>query len=504
MIRKLKNTSIDNTQGENVFPFLFQRVLSIQFKMLIRNRRGYRFIFVGLIFLLSGACATYYQKNLVYQEHISKAEFAKAKEILEKDKKGKEGKNRLLYYFNSGWIDWITSNPIESNKALETADNIIEDQQKNYGLEALALMTNANIKPYVPEDFETVFVNYYKALNYLNLNQYDEARVESRKINIKLNRLNDKYKDYKNRYQRDAFAEMMSGFIYDANKEYNDAFISYRNALEIYENDYVKNFNVQVPQQLKWDILRTAKLTGFSDEVDFYEKKFNIKYSSTTNDGGDLIFIWNNGFGPVKAEWSLNFTKVNGDVGFVTFADEESGLTLPFFIGDKPANEQNAFSQLSFVRVAFPKYLERKPYYDQAELSVNGEKHPLELAENVNEIAFKTLRDRMVREMANSLLRLATKKAMEAAARDQNQDFGTVVGIANALTEKADTRNWQTLPYSVSYTRVSLPAGEQNIELKVFAGGTSRVYNFNVNIVKGKTSFLTFSNIESLPPQEKQ
>ncbi len=78
-------------------------------------------------------------------------------------------------------------------------------------------------------------LNYYKALNYINLGRYDEALVECRRINIKLNQLNDKYKDKKNKYSGDAFAHLLMGIIYDASKDYNNAFIAYRNALEVYE-----------------------------------------------------------------------------------------------------------------------------------------------------------------------------------------------------------------------------------------------------------------------------
>ena len=75
--------------------------------------------------------------------------------------------------------------------------------------------------PYKPEDFEVILVNFYKAMNYLQMDQMEEALVEVRKINIKLNELNDKYPDYKNRYQRDAFAHLLMGLIYEASGNYN-------------------------------------------------------------------------------------------------------------------------------------------------------------------------------------------------------------------------------------------------------------------------------------------
>ena len=454
-----------------------------------------------MILLFTG-CMTYYQKTQKFQDYIQTGEMEKAEKLLADDKKAATGKNRFLYFVNKGWINWIRDQNSESNTYFQDADIYIEDFHKQAGYEALSLITNPSVKPYQPEDFEKVFVNYFKALNYLALGQHDDALVECRRINIKLNELNDQYKDHKNRYQNDALAHLIMGLIYEAGNDWNNAFIAYRNAYDVYKDSYAKNFNVQAPEQLKMDILRTAYLTGFHEEVRHYEKEFGIDYKYEKHDGGTLVFLWQNGFGPVKSEWSINFTKVDGEGGWITFVNDDMGLSFPFFIGDESDEKKSAFASLSFLRVAFPKYLERRPLYQDANLKIGTETYDLEPAENVNAIAFKTLHDRMLREMANSLLRLATKKAMEKVTRDQNEDIGAALGIVNALTEKADTRNWQTLPFEVSYQKIYLPAGQHNVELHVSGQRESRIHNFTFDIRKGKTEVYTFQSIESLPPAE--
>ena len=459
--------------------------------------KSYIVIALTLVFV---SCATYYQKSLKFQRYLQDGEVDKAENVLEGDKKGPEGKNRLLYYLNRGYISWMQSEYEESNQFLQQADRIIEDQIKNYGLDALALLSNPMIKPYKPEDFEAVMLNYFIALNYLKLNDYEDAIVECKRINIRLNSLNDKYKDHKNRYQRDAFANVMMGLVYDADRDYNNAFIAYRNALEVYEEDYAKNFDITAPDQLKQDLLRTAYLTGFYDEVRFYEKKFNMKYEHKAAPEAQLVFFWFNGLGPIKDEWSINFTKVDGQGGWITLVNEEYGLSFPFYIGGQPDNEKSAFEQFSMMRVAFPKYVERVPLYNSASIKANNQNYSLEMAQNINDIAFKTLHDRMLREMATSLLRLATKKALEQQVRKQNGELGAAVSIVNAITEKADTRNWQTLPYSVSYTRVPLKEGSNNLQLNSYSkNADSRSYDFSFEAKKGKTYFHAFHNIETIP-----
>lgn len=174
-----------------------------------------QFLIVLLVFLFSG-CATWYQRTADFQAAVNMGNFEKANKLLDKDKKQATGKNRILYYLNKGYVEFMLGNPTHSNQYFETAENLIDEYHSNVGAEAAALITNPEARPYRPEDFEVIMINFYKALNYIDLNDMEGALVEVRKINIKLNRLNDKYPDNKNRYQRDAFAHLLMGLIYDA------------------------------------------------------------------------------------------------------------------------------------------------------------------------------------------------------------------------------------------------------------------------------------------------
>lgn len=468
-------------------------------------------VLLAVLALVLGACATYYKKTQRFQSYILEGNMEKAQQWLQKNDKGQKNKNALLYQMYSGWVSWMMGDHAASNAALEKADLMIEDYRKQLGFEAFALVSNPGVKPYRAEDFETVMVNYYKALNYIQAGDFENAIVEARRITIRLQKLNSKYKDRKNRYSDDAFAHVIVGMLYEADGDFNNAFIAYRNALEAYENIYAENFDLSAPEQLKRDILRTASLSGFPGEVDYYEKQFGFAYEPEP-EGGDLVLIWHNGFGPVKSEWSINFTMVPGDAGFVTYTNEEYGITFPFYIGDRPANEQAQLRDLSLLRVAFPKYVERMPVFTQAQVKLEGNIIPLEQVQDLNSIAFKTLHDRMLREFGTALLRVATKRAMEIAVRettasesDENKlDVGDIapaaITILNAVTEKADTRNWQTLPHSIYYTRIRLPEGEHSFRLDTRGGNHHNSHELNCNIRANRTTFLVFNSLETYPP----
>lgn len=464
------------------------------------------YVFPGLLLVVLAmglsSCATYYQKNLKFQEAFAEGNLEKANKLLDRNEKAAEDRNRLLYFMQKGVVLQLQGEYEKSNEYLEQAYFFIEDYKKSLGYEALALITNPSLKPYAGEDHETVLIHYYKALNYLQLHNPDAALVEARRLNNRLNVLNDRYENRKNRYSDDAFAHLLMGMAYEMGGDVNNAFIAYRNSYNAYKKIYGPEFNVAVPDQLKEDLLRTAYLNGFQPDVDFYEREFGVDYRYQKPEGGELIFFWHNGLGPVKSEWSINFTVVQGAGGVATFVNEEYGMNFAFPVPSSEG-EKSGLGQLKVVRVAFPKYLSRQPVFTDAKLVVDsGQTYPLEKTENINAVARSVLEDRMWREMASSLLRLAVKQASEIATRQENQDLGAVISIINAVTEKVDTRNWQTLPYSISYARVPLERGENHVKLKTTgANGAVATRDFTFEVAPGESLFQVYHSLESLPPQ---
>lgn len=446
-----------------------------------------------LIWFCTG-CATWYARTEAFHTAVTAGDFEQADKLLRKDKQMKKEKNKILFYLNRGYVAFMAGHPEESNRDFETAEQLIDEQVRQPLAQVAVLLSNPEILLYKPEDFEVIMVNFYKAMNYLQLNDMENALVEVRKINIKLNQLNDKYPDHKNRYQRDAFAHLLMGLIYDASGRYNDAFIAYRNAYETYETDYRKNFGMGAPEQLKKDLLRTASLCGFTAELQAYEKAWEMTYVPQPPSAyGQLVMFWLNGMGPVKSEWGIDFVKVKGEGGIVEFRNDQYGLTFPFVCSSQ---EESSLADLRTLRVAFPKYVERPLFYKGGEVNYEGQKYRFELAEDINQIAFKTLRDRMLREFSASLLRLAAKQSVEYVASKENDWLGLAVSLVNAVTEKADTRNWQTLPYTISYVRVPLKAADNTVELDFSsAKGEKTTGQVEITGQKKKTQFSVYSTL---------
>jgi hypothetical protein len=420
--------------------------------------------------LLLGACGTYYSQHISFHRLFSKGHIQEADQTLAKNKRAARGRTRLLYHMNRGVTHHLLQEYNKSNEFFEEAYRIHEDFIANPISEALSFLVNPTITDYAGEDHEILFIHYYKALNYVHLGDLTAALVECRRLNIILNQLSDRYSS-PSKYKRDAFIHLLMGLIYQANHQYNDAFIAYRNAVEIYQTDYKDLFGLPLPLQLQKDLIYTAYKVGFDDQVAHYQKEFQLAYDpSQETKAGDVVCFWNNGLGPFKDQWEVNFILVKGIGGSLNFVNEELGLFFPFPL---PGGDEGAgLSGLHMLRVAFPKYVERPCVYQSAILAVdNQQAYTFERAENLNAIAFKVLHERMIWEFSKSLLRVALKKVAEYQLRKQNEILGTILGVVNFATERADTRNWQTLPHSIYYTRIRLPEGRHEFQFKPQAKG---------------------------------
>lgn len=455
-----------------------------------------KFAFLFLTGIVS-SCATYYQSNQTFNQEFESGNLNEALAELQAKSSEANGRREFLFNVNNGLVLSMLGRYEESNEYFEKAFLFGEDYRKNYLNEAASYLTNPMITTYKGEDHEHLMLLYYKALNYLKLGNSESALVECRRLNIRLQQLSDRYKN-DNKYQRDAFVHVLMGLIYDSDRDYNNAFIAYRNALQIYQDDYHRMFQLDVPDQLKIDILRTAWLSGFKDEYDQYKIEFDRpSYAYEPTEGGELIFFWHNGLSPVKAEWGINFM-VDRRGNMVYFYNRELNLTFPFPLDGYDEKDKNSLANLEFFRVALPRYVERPTYYSRATLRIKDSEFEVQLLEDVSKIAFKSLHQRMDLELSKALIRVALKKAAEYQVRKEDVTLGSVLGMINAITEKADTRNWQTLPHSIYYARVPLQAGHNKITLELSGTGSDfHKQEFTYQIQKGQVLFHTFSSLES-------
>jgi len=377
---------------------------------------------------------------------------------------GAYGNNmRLNYLLDSAVINLQCGNYSKSNSYFQEAEDLAERLwTKSVTSEAAAFVTNDYATPYAGEDFERAGINLFSAISYSLERNNEEALVECRRLDSVLSMYNDKYEE-KNVYKEDAFGRYLSGMIYEAGGELEDAYIDYYKSFKIY-GDYENNYGTGAPVSLKKDLMRLASATGRSRELlsEFKDLKGTADLSyGEAKKKGKVVLIHINGKSPVKVSHSIVVPSTQGPIS-----------------------------------LAFPQYIVNKPICSNSKLVIRSATNTFEaeaeLVEDINEIAVKNLDDRKGRVIVKAMARAALK---QAAANNliQDDNLRSVFNILNtAVLERADTRTWRTLPGEVNMARIYLNEGTYNIS---GANCGREEHLEEISIKAGETRFLLFDTM---------
>lgn len=454
---------------------------------------------IAVLMLFLTSCVTYNQRIANYYSELVREDYKSAEKTLSQNKLLQRKRNHLLYLFEMGKLSHLKGDYEESNKYLNEADLFIEDKRNSVLDVTVSTLVNPMMETYKGEDFEKFMVHYYKSLNYLYLGNIEAALVEARRITIRSYDQQDNTNEKK--YSDDAFSLMIQGIIYEIAGEWNNAFISYRNAADIFiENDY-SYYGAPMPERLKQDVLHMADKNGFTDMLQRYERIFETTYiKKPVSEGGELILFWENGLAPVKAEQNFFFSLSKHGGQFI-FTDISGSINIPFYSTSAFDPDENALKQMHSFRIAFPRYVVQQPVYTNGWIEAEGRRFAFELVEDLNTIAIATLKERFLKEAGKALSRQAVKKLIEYSLKPKEDDknktekeiMAATIQLYSLFSEKADTRNWQSLPQHIYYTRLPLNKGENKISLHL-TGYSNKVVDLTVE----GTGALRIKNISTL------
>jgi hypothetical protein len=115
---------------------------------------------------------------------------------LEKQKNSLYRKNRdmALYYLDAGMLSHYAGRYGDSSRLLEDGERAIEAAfTKSVSETISSFIVNDTVKEYAGEDYEDVYINVFNALNYYHRGSPEDALVEIRRMNNKLQYLAFKY-----------------------------------------------------------------------------------------------------------------------------------------------------------------------------------------------------------------------------------------------------------------------------------------------------------------------
>jgi len=364
----------------------------------------------------------------------------------------------VLASLNKGMLRRMKGDYQGSNKIFEVAKNHIEEL---YGVsiteQAGALIVNDTLRSYVGDRYEQVLLHAYMAMNYIQLDDLDSARIEMKQADVKMMEWGEDPED-------DPFVRYLSGIIYEALGEMDQAVISYRLAKKTYESTTEKQ-NIGVPALLKKDLLRSLASAGFNDELRILKKEFKMgKFNPkpVVKGYGELIVVLNSGLAPLREEVSIR-AATSRDI-------------------------------VDFVKIAVPKYPQPKLSYSARLIASNRAVAKLEKVEDIDALARAALSKDLPVITARAIARAVVKHETQETAKERGGALaGFIATVANVATEQADTRSWISLPQNIQMARVRLPVGMNKIRIEIYnaSGMLVDMINKQVLVKSGKSTFLT-------------
>lgn len=380
-----------------------------------------------------------------------------------KDKNKYAEKDRLLYFIDAGMLNHYAQDFDASNSKLHLAEESAEELfTKSVSRAAASFLLNDNVLEYAGEDYEILYTNLIKALNYVALGQFDEAFVEIRRANLKLDLLEQKYADAAVELQRgspddtdrveidynidkvhfhnDAFGRYLSMHMYAADGKMDDARIDhYLLGQAFHSQPHIYNFAVP--------------------EMKYYSK-----------DRAILSVVGLVGLAPVKEALNLRIRT-------------DKDLDLVQVLYDDPQNKGAEYGHLPvkvkadyYFKFAIPKIVPRPSLVSSIRVFANGELvGELQLLEDVGKVAEETFAAKKSLIYIRSVAR-AIAKGLTAHKLKKKVDTGGLGGwlkkaaidVGTDVIENADLRSSQFLPGMIYVGDFEIEPGTYDLTIEFY------------------------------------
>ena len=390
----------------------------------------------------------------------------------------------IPHQFELGLVAHYANRFAESNKAFDIAGDIAEDRYtKSLTIEAGSLVTTDKLRPYAGTEYERLLSHYYRALNYIYLNQLDGALIECRRATALINYF--KGEDEKYDFFGTGFLAYLSGVLFEAAGDWNDAYISYKQAAEYYQNAGEKT-GVEMPKDIGISLVRLARKLGFIDEFERYRDQYREPPEHPEN-YGELILFYESGYVPQRTQAALTFPILKTDPIAKDKPDLEETEAFARTLSRREGKIYDEIKLEYILRVAIPTIRSQRPHFAGIEVAVDKQE-PVNgvLVEDVESIAIETLNAQRPIILLRTLVRALGKYLLTRQANKANETLGLLTNLAGVLTEQADTRSWQTLPNQIFMVRMPVPAGAHTLNLSFLdangqVGDTQHVSDIPIN-----------------------
>ncbi len=362
--------------------------------------------------LILTGCATYQSRVAPARDQIRNGQCDPALKFLNELSQKPDG-DQLVHLMEYGSALQICKEYELSNQIFLKADKLSDELDYHSATRVLgATLLNEEMIQYKGDTFEKLFINVSAALNYLQLGQLDEALVEVRRINDKFKKLN---LDDKKKFELNSFSQYMSGLIWEMDRKFDDACISYKAAYRL--DSSFRGVGLDMLRGC-WLAKRTQEFDLLVSEVAPSEEELkNIKQKSNH----EIIFIFLQGWGPRKAP-------------------RPDSATFPYLV------PVSSTTQKLQVKIENLKVLSQPVY-------------------SVEKAAIATLNEDYASLVARRVGARVAKEVLAAQIRQNDKALGQLAWLVMVASEKADLRQWSMLPETIQVVRLVSTNNSDNIIL---------------------------------------
>lgn len=368
---------------------------------------------LGLALLLVQGCSAWQVNRIADQLPVMGPQNA----LQELDKIEPPERDLAQYLLNRGTLKFYLGDLASSREDLAAAARIMESLQASSVTENLAAVsTNETLRSYTGTPTDQVMVHVLLALTYLCDGDLDGARVEILQSQVAMQRL----AKADSTSGQLAVARFVAGVIYELNREWDDALISYRQAHGI-----LTERNEPIPLALQDSLLLLTRRQGIKDEYKQFKKAFG-RDADGAADQPEVFLIYLDGVVSTKTEARLSVV-----------AGEHAQL----------------------ISVVVPSYPPVRHISRPLQVQAGAQRQTTGVIENLDTRARDDLADEMATIMATTTARAVAKYNLVNEAQNKSELGGLLANIATIATEQADVRSWNMLPANVQIARLAVAEG---------------------------------------------
>lgn len=426
---------------------------------------------------LAGCAST---RNTLFVEADDAArdgDFLGAAQLIERNQdRMYTNRDGVLYYLDTGMLLHFAGEHQESTLRLEEAERLIEEYfTRSISQAAATFLINDTMRNYAGEDFEDIYLNVFKALNFLEEGQTESAMVEARRINIKLNLLEDRHRSLAAGYSGASEAAVGPAMEPAENRFFNSALARY---LSLVLHRAEGNMD---GVRIDWQFVQDA----FQQQANLYDFPNPLDESTARRPTDSRVSVLAfTGRSPVKLAQTLWILTGQNTVTIIYAEEDErlgripQGLASFHFPGVEPG--------LRF-KFELPRLHPRGSEITRIRVLADGRAlgEP-KMLENMEEIALDTYRVRepiifvktVTRTLVKSLAGYRAGQAMRQLGRETGSPIGLVAGILGSVateialdaSEQADLRVSRYFPAYAYVGEWDLPPGEYEIDVEYYRG----------------------------------